>query len=228
MGAGGIYSFSMIDSVIASLSNAAMFPNLTKITIAGHSDGAQLTQRYASGNQIDGGGPLAIKYVIANPGSYMYLDNTRLPKGETCLESGMCTAPFTPDWDPDLSCPDSYDNYKYGLSARTFGYMNASQPGFGDDDLRRQFLSRQIAYLMGELDQMNNSQFDTSCPATAQGTHLAGDGSGLIGGRRERGTIFWNYVQQLGATHTLTIVPGCGHDEFCMFRSAEMIQALTF
>src|SRR5262249_8933669 len=119
MGADGIYSFTMIDCLIASLSNQEMFPNLTKITIAGHSDGGQFTQRYAAGNQIDGGVRIAVKYVIANPSSYMYLDNSRLPKGETCLESGMCTAAFTPDWDPDLSCPDSYNNYKYGLDART-------------------------------------------------------------------------------------------------------------
>ncbi len=169
-----------------------------------------------------------MKYVIANPSSYMYLDNSRLPKGETCMESGTCTAAFTPDWDPDLLCPDSYNSYKYGLDARTFGYMDGSQPGFSDDELRARFLSRRVAYVMGEQDQLNNSQFDTSCPATAQGMHLAGDGSGLVGGRRERGTIFWNYVQQLGADHTLTIVPTCGHDEFCMFYAPEMIQAIMF
>jgi len=223
-----IYSFSMIDLLIGGLTNRAIFPNLTKITIAGHSDGGQFAQRYAAGNQIDGVGGIAVKYVIANPGSYMYLDNTRMLKGETCFENGTCTASFTPNWDPDQVCVDTYNNYKYGLASRTFGYMNAAQPGFTDDDLRQRFISRRIEYVLGEQDQQNNAEFDTSCPAMAQGLHLADDGTGLVGGRRERGTIFWNYVRQLGADHALTIVPTCGHDEFCMFSSAEMAQAIMF
>src|SRR5229473_2447444 len=39
MGGASIYSFSMIDRLIATLSDQVMFPNLTKITLAGHSDG---------------------------------------------------------------------------------------------------------------------------------------------------------------------------------------------
>jgi hypothetical protein len=81
---------------------------------------------------------------------------------------------------------------------------------------------------MGELDQTSGSMFDVKCEANAQGSHLAGDRSALVGGRRERGTIFWSYVRQLGAlTQTLTIVPGCAHDGRCMSSSAEMVQALS-
>ena len=70
--------------------------------------------------------------------------------------------------------------------------------------------------------------FDRSCPANAEGSHLADDGSGLVGGRRERGTIFWNYMQQLGANHTLNVVPTCDHNEFCMYSAIETIQAILF
>jgi pimeloyl-ACP methyl ester carboxylesterase len=231
-GAAGLFSFRMIDLLIGNLT--AKFPNLAKITIAGHSDGAQFTQRYAAGNLTEPVTGVAIKYVVANPGSYMYLDNTRLPKGETCLPSG-CTVPppsFTAAWDPDLVCPDSYNNYKYGLDARTFGYMDASQPGFSPDEVQARFLSRRVAYVLGDLDQEANFQLDISCPANAQGMHLLNDGSGFIGGRRERGAIFWNYVLQLGADptlHTLTPVPNCGHNvDWCMFKSAEMIQEIMF
>jgi pimeloyl-ACP methyl ester carboxylesterase len=221
-----IYSFSMIDRLTDSLNDRSLFPNLANIIITGHSDGGQFTQRYAAGNRMDGEIGAFVKYVIANPGSYMYLDNLRLLKGATCLENGTCTAQFTPDWDPDIECPDSYNNYKYGLDGRSFGYMNSSQPGFSDEELRNRYTSRAVAYLMGEQDQLNNSQFDTSCAANAQGSHLAGDG--FAGGRRERGTIYWNYIRLLGANHTLTIVPGCGHDPICMYYSAEMIQAILF
>ena len=223
-----VYSFSMIDRLLQLLDNNELFPNLTKITITGHSDGGQFTQRYATGNQLDGTINASVKYVIANPGSYMYLDNRRLPRGETCFECGRCTSEFIVNWDPLRTCPRTYNNYKYGLQARDFGYMRSDQPGFTDDDLRGRFTSRLVAYLLGEADQRNNAQFDTSCPATAQGSHLQDDGTGLIGGRRERGTIFWNYIRQLGADHSLTIVPTCGHDEFCIYRSQEMVDALLF
>ena len=227
-GSAVVYSFSMIDHLLELLNNQSLFPNLTKVTITGHSDGGQLTQRYAAGNQMDGAIAASVKYVIANPGSYLYLDNRRLLKNETCFEDGTCTAEFTANWDPDSVCPDTYDNYKYGLEARNFGYMSSDQPGFSDDDLRSRFTSRVVAYLLGENDQRNNSQFDTSCPGNAQGSHLAGDGSDLVGGRRERGTIFWNYIRRLGADHALAIVPSCGHDEFCMYAAPEMIQAILF
>jgi len=223
-----IYSFAIIDRLVDILNDTSLFPRLAKITITGHSDGAQFTQRYAAGNQMDGAIAASVKYVIANPGSYMYLDNRRLMKDATCFEDGTCTAEFTPNWDPDNVCPDAYNKYKYGLDGRNFGYMNSDQPGFSDDDVRSRFTSRAVAFVLGENDQRNNSQFDTSCAANAQGSHLADDGSGMVGGRRERGTIFWNYLRQLGVSPTLTIVPTCGHDPICMYSAAETIQAILF
>jgi hypothetical protein len=169
-----------------------------------------------------------IKYVIANPGSYLYVDEQRLQKDATCFPDGACTGTFTPNWDPPSACLNTYNNYKYGLDGRTYGYMDSSLPGLTDAEVRQRFTSRNVDYLMGELDQTSGSMFDVSCEANAQGSQLAGDGSGLVGGRRERGTIFWNYMRRLGATtQTLTIVPGCAHDGRCMYSSMEMIQALS-
>jgi hypothetical protein len=123
---------------------------------------------------------------------------------------------------------DTYNNYKYGLDGRTYGYMDSSLPGMTDAEVRARFTSRNVAYLMGEMDQTSGSMFDQKCEANAQGSHVVGDGSGLVGGRRERGTIFWNYVRQLNATNqTLTIVPMCAHDGQCMYMRPEMIQALS-
>jgi hypothetical protein len=109
------------------LNDPSLFPNLQKITITGHSDGGQFTQRYATGNRKDGTVSASVNYVIANPGSYLYLDNRRLPKGETCFEDGTCMAAFTTNWDPDNACADSYNSYKYGLDGRTYGYMSAGR-----------------------------------------------------------------------------------------------------
>lgn len=227
-GADVIHSFDIMDRLIDAINEPDVFPNLAKITVTGHSDGGQFTRRYAAGNQIDGAITASVKYVIANPGSYMYLDNQRLPKGETCFDSGSCTAAFTADCDTDLACAATYDNFKYGLDGRTTGYMRSDQPGFSDDEVRTRFLARRVALLSGENDQTSASQFDASCEANAQGSHSAGDGTGLIGGRRERSIIFCNYLQQLGANHTLTTVPMCGHDESCMYSARETIQEILF
>ena len=81
----GTYSFTMIDRLVDLLNDQSVFPNLTKISITGHSAGGQFAQRYAAGNQMAPRASVAVKYVIANPGSYMYLDNTRLPNGGDVL-----------------------------------------------------------------------------------------------------------------------------------------------
>src|SRR5260370_17142081 len=106
--------------------------------------------------------------------------------------------------------------------------MSSAQPGFCDDALRARFTARTVAYLLGQNDQSAAAPLDVSCPASAQGSHAQGDGSGLVGGRRERGIIFWNYMRQLGANHSMSIVPGCGHDPACMYGAPETIQAILF
>ena len=73
--------------------------------LAGHSGGAQLVQRYAVLNNVDGPlrrDGLALRYVIANPSSYLYLTNERPRpdgKGYAPYERGICP---------------TYNQYKYG------------------------------------------------------------------------------------------------------------------
>ena len=82
-----VSSFQVLDTFLSLLSDPIRFPNLDKITMVGHSAGGQSVQRYAFSTLLP---PtlrpgLTIRYVVANPSSYAYLDPRR-PK-YTC---GQC------------------------------------------------------------------------------------------------------------------------------------------
>ena len=91
-----VSSFQVIDDLLRSLDDRKRLPTLASIVLAGHSGGAQLVQRYAVLNQIDG--PLrrdgiAVRYVVANPSSYLYLTKERPRpdgKGYAPYERGIC------------------------------------------------------------------------------------------------------------------------------------------
>ncbi len=74
-----ISSFDIMDNLIRHIVFNGFFPNLQNIIITGHSAGGQFTQRYAIGTQIEKELPnaLTVSYVIANPSSYLYLDQRR-------------------------------------------------------------------------------------------------------------------------------------------------------
>jgi hypothetical protein len=106
----------------------------------------------------------------------------------------------------------TYDQWPYGFQNRS-GYSVSES----DDQLKQQLVARPTTYLLGELDVLPLGGFDGSCSAMAQGpTRLA------------RGEAFAKYVNEgLGAHHTATIVPLCGHNARCMF-TAEPALALIF
>src|SRR5205814_6076220 len=115
--------------------------------------GGQFVTRYEMANQIHGKVGIPITYVVANPSSYAYLDSERPDAEEKTLrqfgDARNCT---------------TYDNWPYGLKRRT-GYASR----LGDDDLKKQFASRSVTYLLGQLDTLPLAGFDSSCPAMAQG-----------------------------------------------------------
>src|SRR5450830_1086474 len=71
-------SFEAIDALLALLANRQRFPKLTQVVVAGHSGGAQVVQRYAVVGQGEGRLPgVAVRYVVANPSSYLYFHPER-------------------------------------------------------------------------------------------------------------------------------------------------------
>ena len=108
-----------------------------------------------------------VRYVVSNPSSYAYLDATR-PNAD-----GSAFEPF----DDAANCT-AYDRWPYGLQSRV-GYTAKE----ADEQLRQQFASRPVTYLLGEFDTLPLAGFDSSCPAMAQGTS-----------RRARGEAWVKYV----------------------------------
>src|SRR5690349_18664680 len=70
-------SFDFVDEIMRKLASKRAFPNLKHIVLAGHSAGGQYVNRYEMANRVHEKLDLPITYVVSNPSSYAYLDNTR-------------------------------------------------------------------------------------------------------------------------------------------------------
>ncbi|MBI5085936.1 MAG: alpha/beta hydrolase [Acidobacteria bacterium] len=207
---GAVNSFDLMDRLFESFNDPMRFPNLKEVVLAGHSAGGQYVQRYAALNNAEPKMRVPVRYVVANPSSYVYLNDLRLRSGAVCSEKGGCTGPFVKYWDAP-NCT-AFNHYRYGLDNLT-GYAASAQP----TAIREQFPKRRVTYLVGELDvRPDDPSLDRSCPAVAQGPN-----------RRERGVTFWNYMKlQFGATHEFAIAPGCGHAAVCVFAGPAGVKAV--
>jgi pimeloyl-ACP methyl ester carboxylesterase len=206
-------SFDLVDDILRALANKKIFPNLTKIVVAGHSAGGQFATRYEMANKVhDTLHGIAVSYVVANPSSYAW------PGAERALPTGNAD-PATADKEAlgpdgekvngtftfgafDSTKAPTYNKWPAGLANRT-GYT----AGMSDDQLKRQLVERPTTYLLGQVDVLPLGGFDSSPNAMAQGPT-----------RRARGEAFYKYVTEvLGAKHRAIIVPECGHNDRCIY-----------
>ncbi|NJR75937.1 MAG: hypothetical protein HC773_24690, partial [Scytonema sp. CRU_2_7] len=205
-----VSSYDVVNFMMAKLANRNVFPNLQTIVIAGHSAGGQFTNRFAAGSQepIVESTVIPMRYIVANPSSYLYMDEKRRVAG-TVDKFAIPTA------QEKSNCPN-YNEYKYGLEK-----LNSYMQNIGVNKIRSQYAQRQVVYLLGEQDtDPNADSLDKDCPAMLQGKQ-----------RFERGTIFYNYLQQYyGSTiqgnHTKVTVPGVAHSGRDMFNSDQGIQQI--
>lgn len=182
-----VSSFEVIDHLLAELAaRAAARGVLTDVVVAGHSAGGQLVQRYAAAARLPAG--LRVRFVVANPSSYLYLDGRR-------PEAGGFEEPSSRE---RRSC-GRYDRYKYGLERRPEPLDRVDA-----ETLRTQYLSRDVTILLGALDTRDEDNLDRGCEARMQGAH-----------RYERGVLFYQYVQARftpDGMHALEVIAGVGHD----------------
>ena len=137
-----VSSFEVLDYMISLLADKNVFPNLKDIVLTGHSAGGQLVQRYAAGSDIDSKySSIHFRYIVANPGSYLYLTRNRPVR-------------------PSAQC--NFNDYKFGLD-RLNNYMqrNATK-------ITTQYTSKEVIYFLGEQDIISDN-IDQSCPAQYQG-----------------------------------------------------------
>ena len=203
---GGISSYTVLDRFIENLRNGT-FPNLKWVVVCGHSAGGQTTQRYAAFTDVDEKPwPNAqyVKFVPANPSSYVYLNEYRNPEGD-----GTWVIPSQ-----DCSSGDGYNEWKYGLNG-IYGYTAAR----GVEWARTHLPARQVELLAGTDDTFDNGDLDTDCGAMWQGPF-----------RYQRAHIFKLFMDQYypGNHFGITDVPGVDHDSTRMFASPQGINALFF
>jgi pimeloyl-ACP methyl ester carboxylesterase len=203
-------SFDFVDELLRRLADKKIFPNLTKVVIAGHSAGGQFVDRYEMSNRVADGLGISVSYVVANPSSYAWPVSTRpLPIADGAPENAVLgwkdEAPHTNfQYGPfDAAKAPKYDLWPYGLKDRTGGYSK----DMTDDQLIKQLVSRPTTYLLSQVDTLPLGGFDGSPSAMAQGAT-----------RRARGEAFVKLInEQLGAKAKVLIIPECGHNDRCVY-----------
>lgn len=207
-----ISSFDAMDAILARLADRGIFPNLKTVVIAGHSGGGQVVQRYA----VAGRGAEAltqagvhVRYVIANPSSYVYFSPER--------PALNATREFT-FGRPVKTCYAKYDLWKYGIQE--------PPPYIGQADfagLEARYLHRDVLYLLGTKDvDPNHPALDKSCSGEDEGPY-----------RFFRGKAYFRYLElrhpeleEDSASQQLWFVPGVEHDGDKMLNSPCGLAAL--
>jgi pimeloyl-ACP methyl ester carboxylesterase len=200
-----VSSFDVVDRMVLAAMRSDRFPSVRRFTIVGHSAGGQFVQRFAATTEVDRDAATRetpFVFVVSNPSSYLYLTDRR-------PERGRMSAVDAED------CPD-FDSYKYGLDDRNDYAGRLSRA-----EIISNYGARRVVYLLGGEDvDPDDPVLDTSCAAALQGET-----------RLERGLDFYLglrsvYGVEVFGTHTVTMVPGTGHDGREMLTSPEAAAAM--
>ena len=205
-----VSSYVVIDSIIRKLSDQQLFPNLKLIVIAGHSGGGQAVQRYAAIGQAElvSRPSVHLRYVIANPSSYLYFSGER-PEFDG---DNVSFRPYT-----GSDCP-GFNDWRYGTRNLRNQYVR-SGAAFGWSKLEDTFAAKDVVYLLGTLDiDPHEKDLDTSCAGELQGSNR------LL---RGRAYYAWLSARHLGAfSQSIEVVPGVAHSAGHMFTSEAGVEAL--
>jgi pimeloyl-ACP methyl ester carboxylesterase len=192
LGPAHISTFEIIDFLLAHLADRSLFPNLESIILAGHSGGAQLTQRYAVvGKQLAAlrQSGIRLRFVIANPSSYLYFSNDRPSSSAGC--------PAFSHWKYGPIDPPAYVG---GISAAAWRQLEAD------------YARRDVIYLLGTADNdPHQEDLDVSCAGEAQGPFRLARGQAYFKYLHDRNHAEWN--------QHLRYVPGVAHTARGMFTS---------
>jgi hypothetical protein len=148
MGPSPISSFDAVDAILTRLTNGWFFPNLREIILAGSGGGGQVVHRYAVvGHEIAAleKSGMQLRYVVANPSSYLYFDEQRpVPATAGC---------------------ERLNTWKYGLRIAP-PYVGAPPAA----KLETAYIGRHVTYLLdADATNPNEPDLDRTCAAEAQG-----------------------------------------------------------
>ena len=164
----------------------SLFPNLIIIVVAGQSNGGQFVNHYAASSRFEQevATPRGIhmRYVVMNPGSYLYFNGARAVPGQTNV--------FVVPED----C-GGYNDWPYGLADLDHaGCSWAYAKRVGARAIREQYPSRNVIYLNGALD--TKVEEAPHCEDALQGRHSI-----------EKDEIYFNYLQHYLDFVTLQTFP---------------------
>jgi pimeloyl-ACP methyl ester carboxylesterase len=218
MGPTPISSYTVLDTLVATILQALGSNDRTRITMAGHSSGGQMMQRWSLLTTTWDASRM--RAVIANPSSFAYLTPLR-------YIYGRWQQPVLGN-DGDKNSCTQYNQWEWGLD-----------PGGPlDVPYRRNVISnvstligrlqhRSVTYLAGSADRCNVSDekggwchshgLEMSCMDMLQGAN-----------RWERSARYYSSLRLLGIWkhHHRQFVKGVGHDHTLMFQSPVGLEAL--
>lgn len=198
LGAHPLSAFAALDALVVEL--ARQFPQVRSVTLAGFSAGAQMLQ-HSVGFAAEPPAGVELRYVIADPGSWLYFDPVRpVMQGD-----GFVMA------EPTEACP-GYNAWKYGTDG-----LPAWLPGDART-ARARYIAARVDYLEGGLDSSAGKGafypvLDKSCAAMLQGPF-----------RLQRGLGYAAYERELlkpEKPRRMLVAAGCGHRVECVLASVE-------
>lgn len=190
----GVNSFTAMDRLVAILLHHYL--HVRQVTIAGFSAGGQFVQRYAGFAAVPTR-PVALRFVVADPSTFLYFDPVRpLPGKAAC---------------------SSYNNWKLGMQDRPHDLAERSAA-----TVRATYAAADIAYLEGALDSSAGRGtayrfLAKRCGPELQGRYRLDRGENYAAYDRQ-------YLAH--GRHKLTVVPGCAHSVICVFESTAARKAL--
>lgn len=145
LGPAPLSAFDVLDAIVRRFADRSRFPAMKEIVMVGHSAGGQLIQRYAVVGRAPDSVSLPVRYVVANPSSYVYFNRERPVAHEGCPK---------------------FDDWKYGFE-NVPPYVNGSPQAY-----ESRYVERNVTYLLGQLDiDPHHPVLDRSCPAEAEGAY---------------------------------------------------------
>jgi pimeloyl-ACP methyl ester carboxylesterase len=204
-------AYEVIDAMVAHLADPKFFPNLKTIVLAGHSGGGQAMQRYAVVGKAERLVPAGIKlrYVVANPSSYVYFTDERPVFGEGAIKFETA----------DGKGCRNFDHWKYGPNEVREEYVRQSAAA-GWQALEDAYAQKDVVYLLGtaDVDPHEKDDLDVSCAGEMEGPTRFLRGQAYYAWLHGRHTSNWN--------QRMWFAPGVAHSGEKMFTSECGVAAL--
>ncbi len=192
-------AYDVLDAMLQHLADKTLFPNLKDIVLAGHSGGGQTVQRYAIVGKVPAlvaAQGIHLRFVIANPSSYLYLSDDRPAQHRGC---------------------GGWDRWKYGVrDAPEYVKLTATHTWA---QMEADFAAADVIYLMGDEDtDPHQKDLDVSCAGEAEGPTRMARATSYYAYLKARHAGAWG--------QRLWLVNGVGHSGPKMVESPCGVKAL--